>query len=319
MYNEELKTKFVRCYTSSISMAKLCSTVFNKVGKHEESWGADVCTRTIKELQPMIDSIVGFRARSKWSTLIILKDYVKWCLGNNIPGARDDMLKITTVGLDSVRAEMVSIPRHMQKYLDEICDPESVKSTDNIYRCFFWLAYSGMKEEDILKVRCSDVDLSSLTVRYNGEEFEIYREAIPAFKNCVELSSFVYNHPLYSTDRTVWRPRADGDTLIRGIRSVSSLNAMRMTISRKAKVAIDNQKTTQRLSYYRAYMSGMFFRMYEREKGGEPVDFTEHAIKFMDGREYKFTKGCKNEAIKKREIAKDYLEDYQRWKLAFFL
>ena len=319
MYNEELKIKFVRSYTTSVSMAKLCETIFNKVGQYEERWGEDVCTRTADELQPMIDNIVGFRSRSKWSTLIVLKDYVKWCLGTNVPNACDGMLKINTVGLDNVRTQMVSIPKHLQRYLDEIYDPESDQSTDNIYRCFFWLAYSGMKETDILEVKCSEVDFASLTVRHNGEEYEIYREAISAFKNCAELNSFVYNHPLYSASRTVWKPRAEGDTLVRGIRSTSSLNAMRMTLSRKAKEALDNGKTTQRLSYYRVYLSGLFYRMYEREKSGETVDFTADALKFMEGREYQFDKGCKNEAIKKREIAKDYLEDYQRWKLAFFL
>lgn len=319
MYNEELKTKFTRSYTQSPSMAKLCATIFNKVGQYEEKWGADVCTRTAEELQPMIDSIVGFRSRSKWSTLIILKDYVKWCLGTSVPNACDGMLKINTVGLDNVRTQMVSIPKHLQKYLDEIYDPESDQSTDNIYRCFFWLAYSGMKEEEILEVKCDEVDLTTLTVSHNGNDYEIHREAIPAFRNCVELSSFVFNHPLYSANHTVWKPRADGDTLVRGIRSVSSLKAMRMTLSRKAKEAIDDGKTTQRLSYYRVYLSGLFYRMYEREKSGEPVDFSDDALKFMEGREYQFEKGCKNEAIKRREIAKDYLEDYQRWKLAFFL
>lgn len=319
MYNEELKTRFVRSYTNSISTAKLCATVFNKVGQYEEKWGADVCTRTSEELQQMIDSIVGFRAHSKWSTLIILKDYAKWCLGNNVPGACDSMLYIEDTGLDKVRTQMVSIPKHLQRYLDDIYDPESAQSTDNIYRCFFWLAYSGMKEEDILNVKCDEVDLSTLTVYHNNEEFEIYREAIPAFKNCVELKSFVYNHPLYSANITVWKPRADGDTLVRGIRSVSSLKAMRITLSRKSKEAVDEGKTVQKLSYYRAYLSGLFYRMYEREKSGEPVDFTEAALRFMDGKDYKFEKGCKNEAIKRREIAKDYLEDYQRWKLAFFL
>ena len=319
MYNNELKTKFVRNYTQSLSVAKLCETIFNKVGQYEEKWNADICTRTAEELQPMIDSIVGFRSRSKWSTLIILKDYVKWCIGNNIPNACDGMLKINTVGLDNVKTQMVSIPKHLQKYLNEIYDPESDCSTDNIYRCFFWLAYSGMKEEDILDVKCEDVDLATLTVHYNGKDYEIYREAIPAFKNCVELGSFVYNHPLYSANRTVWKPRADGNTLVRGIRSTSSLKSMRMTLSRKAKEAIDNGRTTQRLSYYRVYLSGLFYRMYEREKSGEPVDFTQDALEFMEGREYQFEKGCKNEIIKRREIAKDYLEDYQRWKLAFFL
>lgn len=319
MYNESIKTKFVRNYTNSISMAKFCETIFNKIEYYELQWGADLCTRTVEELQPVINVMVGVRARSKWSTLIVLKDYVKWCIGEGIPDACDGMLKINTIGLDNIKIQMVSLPKHLQKYLDEIYDPEDMKTTDNIYRCFFWLAYSGMKEEDILNVKCNEVDLINLVVYHNGQSFEIYREAIPAFKNCVTLSSFVYNHPLYSADKTVWKTRADGDTLIRGIRSLPTLNSMRMTLSRKAREAIDANKTNQRLSYYKVYLSGLFYRMYEREKSGLSVDFTDAALKFMEGKEYKLEKGCKTKEIKKRQIINDYIEDYNRWKLAFFL
>lgn len=319
MYNESIKTKFVRNYTNSISMAKFCETIFNKIEYYELQWGADLCTRTVEELQPVINVMVGVRARSKWSTLIVLKDYVKWCIGEGIPDVCDGMLKINTIGLDNIKIQMVSLPKHLQKYLDEIYDPEDMKTTDNIYRCFFWLAYSGMKEEDILNVKCNEVDLINLVVYHNGQSFEIYREAIPAFKNCVTLSSFVYNHPLYSADKTVWKTRADGDTLIRGIRSLPTLNSMRMTLSRKAREAIDANKTNQRLSYYKVYLSGLFYRMYEREKSGLSVDFTDAALKFMEGKEYKLEKGCKTKEIKKRQIINDYVEDYNRWKLAFFL
>lgn len=319
MYNKEQKTRFVREYTHSLSNAKLCETIFNKIQPFEENWDADLCTRTSTELQPVIDTIVGFRARSKWSTLIILKDYVKWCIGNGVSGACDGMLQIKTVGLDSVKVQMVSIPKHLQKYLDEICDPENKQTTDNIYRCFYWLAYSGMKEEDILQVKISDVDFENMVVHHDGEEFTIYREALPAFKNCVTLDSFVYNHPLYSADKIVIKPRVDGNTLVRGIRSLPTVKSMRMTLSRRSKECIDKGFTTLKLSYYRVWLSGLFYRMYEIEKSGLPVDFTEAAIRFMEGKEYKFEKGCKNEKIKKREVAKDYLEDYQRWKLAFFL
>lgn len=319
MYNEEQKTKFVREYTHSLSMAKLCESIFNKIESFEQEWGADICTRTSTELQPVIDKIVGFRARSKWSVLIMLKDYVKWCIGNGVTDACDGMLQIKTVGVENVKTQMVSIPKHLQKYLDEICDAEDKQTTDNIYRCFYWLAYSGMKEEDILKVKCSDVDFTNMVVHYNGEEFIIYREAIPAFQNCSKLDSFVYNHPLYSADKVVIKPRAEGDTLVRGIRSVSTIKVMRMTLSRKSKECFDSGRTKLKLSYYRVWLSGLFYRMYEFEKSGLPVDFTDAAIKYMEGRDYKFEKGCKNESIKKREIAKDYLEDYQRWKLAFFL
>ena len=120
MYNEELKKQFVRSYTTSINTAKLCESVFNQFEAYERTWNADLCTKSAKELQPIVDSIVGLRARSKYSRLIMLKDYVKWCMGvANVPNACDGMLQINTVGLDKIRHQTIASPLHLQKYLQD--------------------------------------------------------------------------------------------------------------------------------------------------------------------------------------------------------
>lgn len=315
MYNEELKTKFVRGYTNSISTAEVCQTIFNAFEQYEVEWGADLCTRSTEELQPVVDGLVGFRARSKWMMLIILKDYVKWCIGMKVPGACDGMLKIETVGLEKVKHQTVASPLHLQRYLDSICEPESEETTDNIYRCFYWLAYGGVAEEDILSIKCSDVDLNNMVVRYNDTEVPIYREALPAFKNCVNLTQFVYKHPNY--DKLVYKDRADGDTLVRGIRSAPSIKAMRVELSRRSKAKMDEGKTDLKLSYFRVWISGLFYRMYERERAGMPVDFSAAAAQFMEGKTYKLDRGRNTPEAKKRQLTRDYLEDYERWKLAF--
>lgn len=315
MYNEELKTKFVRGYTNSISTAEVCQTIFNAFEQYEVEWDADLCTRSAEELQPVVDNLVGFRARSKWMRLIILKDYVKWCIGMKVPGACDGMLKIETVGLEKVKHQTVASPLHLQRYLDSICEPESEETTDNIYRCFYWLAYGGVAEEDILSIKCSDVDLNSMVVRYNSTEVPIYREALPAFKNCVKLTQFVYKHPNY--DKLVYKDRADGDTLVRGIRSAPSIKAMRVELSRRSKAKMDEGKTDLKLSYFRVWISGLFYRMYERERAGMPVDFSAAAAQFMEGKTYKLDRGRNTPEAKKRQLTRDYLEDYERWKLAF--
>lgn len=315
MYNEELKTKFVRGYTNSISTAEVCQTIFNAFEQYEVEWDADLCTRSAEELQPVVDNLVGFRARSKWMRLIILKDYVKWCIGMKVPGACDGMLKIETVGLEKVKHQTVASPLHLQRYLDSICEPESEETTDNIYRCFYWLAYGGVAEEDILSIKCSDVDLNNMVVRYNDTEVPIYREALPAFKNCVKLTQFVYKHPNY--DKLVYKDRADGDTLVRGIRSAPSIKAMRVELSRRSKAKMDEGKTDLKLSYFRVWISGLFYRMYERERAGMPVDFSAAAAQFMEGKTYKLDRGRNTPEAKKRQLTRDYLEDYERWKLAF--
>ena len=315
MYNEELKTKFVRWYTSSIYTAEVCKVIFSAFEKYENEWGADLCTQSTQELQPVVESLVGIRSKSKCIRLSILKEYVKWCIAMKVPGACDGMLKIDVMGLDKIRQQTVASPLHLQMYLDSICEPERAETTDNIYRCFYWLAYGGVSEEDIFGIKCSDVDLNDMVVRYDGGEVPIYREALAAFKNCVNLTQFVYKHPNY--DKIVYMDRAVGDTLVRGIRSAPSVKAMRVALSRRSKENIDEGKTNLRLSYFRVWLSGLFYRTYERERAGIPVNFSDAAAQFMEGKTYKLDTGRNTPEAKKRKVAKEYLADYERWKLAF--
>jgi len=319
MYNEELKTRFIQEYTKSISRAEACVQAFNAIEPFEVQWDADFCTKSAAELELVVEQLVGFRVRSRWLRIIIFQKYVKWCLAHKVKDACDGMLQVECAGLDKVRTQMVSNPTMLQAYLDVVCDPESEKTTDNIYRCFYWMAYSGMDEHDIMNVKCSDVDFDNMVIRYGGEEYEIHREAIPAFRNAATLTEFVYKHPNYPPDKKVIRNRALGDTLIRGIRSTTSLAALRVELSRRSKKFIEDGLTDKQLSYYRVYLSGLFYNMKKREEAGIPVDFTGVASRFMEGKTYKLDAGRNTPEAKKRAVVNDYLQDYERWKAAFNL
>lgn len=316
MYNQELKAKFIKGYTTSISTSKVCETVFKKFAPHEEKWGDDLCTKSAEDLQPVIDDLVGMRARSKYMRLIILKDYVRWCIGMGVPNACDGMLNITNVGLDKMRRQTVVNPDHLQQYLEDVCAPASECTTDNIYRCYYWLAYAGMDDEDILNVKCSDVDFKKMVVNYPRRHttVPIYTQSLEAFHNCVELEQFVYKHPNYT--KTVWKDRVPGDTLVRGIKSAStSIKAFRSALARLSKSA--EKKTTLELSYFRVWISGIFYRMNEKEKLGIEPNFNSIVSQQMEGKVYKLDIGRNTMEAKHRQLVNDYVEDYQRWKLAW--
>lgn len=314
MFNDEQKTRFIRSYTSSINTANVATNVFNSFEKHEQEWGDDLCTRSADELQPVIDDILGLRSKSRWMTLSILKEYAKWCLMMRVPDACDGMLHIEVSGIDKVRKQMVASPLHLQMYLDQVFDKESQETIDNIYRCYYWMAYGGISEEDTLFINRSDVDLELMLIRYNNTSVPIYREALPAFRNAMQLSSFVYLHPNYT--KTIRRDRVPGEELMRGIKATTKTMTIRSSLSRRSADAIKAGKTEQQLSFYRVWLSGLFYRIYERERAGVPVDFSEAAVNFMEGKTYVL---CGREKIehKQNRIERDYMEDYQRWKLAF--
>lgn len=314
MYNEEMKTKFIRGYTGSLNTAAVAETIFNAMEEHEKRWGADLCTKSCEELQPVIDQIVGLRSRSKWMTLIILKEYVKWCIAMKVPGACDGMLQIQSIGLEKVRHQMVSGPLHLQKFLDEIFEPESNEKIDNIYRCYFWMAYGGIDEEDTILIRNDQVDFDKMIINYKTTSVPIYREAVPAFRNAVSLNSFLYTNEHYK--KPIRRQRVPGDTLMRGIRATTKTFTIRTTLSKHIAKRVESGKTDLNLSFYRVRMSGLFYRVYEMERAGTPPSFSEAALRVMDGKAY-VLHGREKIEHKQKRIERDYMEDYQRWKLAF--
>ena len=314
MYNEDLKTRFIREYTGSLKTAKVATTIFNMLEKYETVWKADLCTKSTEELQPVIDNIVGLRSKSKWMMLVILKKYVKWCMDMKVPGACDGMLYIDIIGIDKIKKQMVSSPLHLQKFLNDIFDPESDETMDNLYRCRFWMAYGGIDENDVILIKSNDVDFQQMVIHYKTTSVPIYREAVPAFYNAVNLTSFLYKHPNYADP--IRRDRIPGDTLMRGMKSVAKTLTMRTALSQRNIKAVRNGLTDLQLTYGKVQLSGLFYRVYEKERAGIPVSFSEAALRFMEGKTYTLQERKKIEHIQNR-IEREYMEDYQRWKLAF--
>ena len=314
MYNEEQKKRFIKDYTGSLNTANVAMTIFNELEKYERAWNADFCTKDANELQPVIENITGLRNKSKWMSLTILKEYVKWCMAMKVPGACDGMLQIEAIGLNKIKKQMVASPFHLQRYLDDIFDRECDETIDNLYRCYFWMAYGGIDEEDTILIKNADVDLSQMLIHYKTTNVPIYREAIPAFRNAVTLTSFLYKHPNYT--KPIRRDRVSGDIIMRGIKATTKTFTIRTTISKRNIRAIENGMTDLQLSFCRVRMSGLFYRTYEMERAGIPVTFTEAALRFIDGKSYTLS-GREKIVHKQNRIERDYMEDYQRWKLAF--
>ena len=106
---------------------------------------------------------------------------------------------------------------------------------------------------------------------------------------------------------------------MRGVRAVTKTMTIRSILSRRSAEAIKEGRTELHLSFYRVWMSGLFYRTYENERAGIRPSFSEAAVDFMSGKEYAINGVNKRIKIshKQNRIERDYMEDYQRWKLAF--
>lgn len=317
MYNSDIKEEFINFYTDKENTKKNCVALFEVVARYEEKWGADICTRPTEDVIAVLDDVTGIRICTKAYRAAIIKKYLQWCVSKKIPGAINSMENIETpLGLDKLKSHTVSGPRHLQAYLDSVYSPEFQNTLDNTFRCFFWLAYGGMAEEDIFTVNTNDVDFERMIVRYRSTEVPIYREAVPAFKQCVESDAFHYERPINSKS-TLVSPRITGSILIRGCRAEPNVMSFRSTLSRQSKKALESGRTELELSYFRVWLSGLFYRMHENEQLGIKPDFLPTALQISEGKTYKLDKGRNKIGARIRRLAAEYMEDYLRWKLIY--
>lgn len=314
MYNSEQKIAFIRDYAHSNQVIKTCEHLFDDLGTFETNRGADICTMDAKTLSPVIETIIGLRVRSRWRKIGILRDYAMWCLQHGVEGACDGMLHVAVSGTEVMKTRMVANPIGLQHYLDDICDQESYETNDNVTRVIFWLLYGGVETSELQSIRESDVDFTTMSVHCGAREIPIYREAVPAFLNCVRLDQFARFRSEIVTERR-YTDRSGGDILIRGLRGVPSLQTIRINmISRRKKDKTVNKDL--KISPERVRLSGLFYRLAEAERNGIEPDFVKIAKDFMDRREYN-TDDPKTLRDMMQKTAKAYREDYECWKLAF--
>ena len=315
MYNDEQKNKFINECVANNKTKEVYISLFNRIEKHEISIGKDLCFMNSEEISKCISDIVG-SASTRRSTLSYLRKYIKWCV-ENVDGAIDNSDDIVIDRTETIKQKTVVNPTHMKRYLDTVFDPDDKKTNDSVYKCYLWMAYSGCPEDTIFEARKSNVDFSNMVFRFAENEYPIYVESLQCIRNCVDLDYFVYSHPNYAND--IIRPRVDGDSILRGVRSGQSVKAFRVTLSKKISKAIELGVTDIKMSHKRALMSGMFYRVYQTEQFGDYPSFKDEADKFMNGREYKLD-SCRNTRNTLRDkIARDFRKDYEDWKTSYNL
>lgn len=306
MYNSEIKERFVRSYTDKISVRTFCRRFFDVAQKFEEQWNADLCTRTPEEIQPLVNDASGLTTQSRDHTLSLIRTYVRWCIGqNNIPNVCEALLNINGGTSSKFKSHTVTSPVHLQKYLNDVFSPEEDKTVDIVFRTYLWMAYAGITQKDVLNIRTKNIDLSEMVVRYNDKLYPIYREGMKAIRLCVELDHFQTLRS--NTGKFVIINRADGDLIMRG-KTTFSNKTLQERISRKQKEANDNGATDLNLSFFKVWISGLFYRVYMDELAGIQPDFSQF---MMDIDSAKKTKGKPTEI---RRRAKLYYEDYLSWK-----
>ena len=212
-----------------------------------------------------------------------------------------------------MKTHTVANPLHLKAYLDYLFMPDCDHTVCCIYKTYWWLAYSGVDEEDTIKIKCRDVDLSDMVIRFNGREYPIYTEALQCIRDAATLDEFRFIHPVVGGDSTMIN-RVRGDELLRG-RSDACIDTLRSVMSRTQKrkkcECPKGEFADMQLSYYRVKISGLFNEVYELERAGICKGFDEAVDRFVAGKEYK------NESEIRHKTLVALNKDYIRWKMAY--
>ena len=315
MYNEDLKHRFISDTAMERNLSLSC---FRATAPCEEELGRDLCTMTADELKPALQAACGNKVRkeSRDRMFRAAMAYYKWCLDHEIDGA------VRMPDID--RQELIDVsdnfiirsPAHLQKCLDEVFDPESEETVDNVYRCYLWMLYGGLDNEHALMLKAENILFDRLRAEIDGEAAVIYPEAIPCVKNCVYLKQFQYKHPLYTNP--VWRDRTPGEYILRGVRATYNTNSrcLREDVARRIK---KKGGSDVRLSTKSVWFSGLYYRIFQHELAyGMQPEMTQFAALTPAGKKAIATNADKKSSLRQvmYEIASGLKEDYERWKKA---
>lgn len=315
MYNEELKERFLESVTESEHTRAVYRGIFRITEKFEIEAGLDVCEMDSVTGKKTAESLLNLSGASVEKRLTLLKQYVRWCVKNNVPGAALGFLDVRpTPPYNRMRDKMVSGARMLRDYLNIVFDPPEENTVHNLYRCYLWLAFMGAPYDRIAEIRRSDVDLAARTVTVYGEILSIPDEAIPEFRNCANLERFGIR------DSGKELIRYPGGMLLNGTNdSVNPVN-IRVKVSTLEKKACDEGWTKRRLSYNNTRLSGIFSRAMRDEMTGVKPDFSEAAQK-LEAEDARTGAVPKEEtrAYRISERERGLRQDYRRWKLVFLV
>lgn len=324
MFNEEMKTQFIREVATDDLQTADYQRLFRKSGKFETEWGIDICHADLAQTQAVVDEVIGFRAWGKNKSVGLLTKYIEWCKNKGVQSVSDAIYHVDTSGVVKMRNQTVRSPQQLSDYLDRVFGPRN-DTTRAILKAYFWLAFCGVYHEDVFFVKSSDVDLETMTIhihRYGNErQYPIYREALDVFRHCVKDNTFVYVHT--DPDWELPKERCAGDLLLRGIKTKNSIETISenrlLSGHRKCRNRLKKEELEQLpdLTYLRVWYSGLFCRAFQEEITGRKVDFkwTARESALHDITEKGYTEEELSQRINYAAIK--LKRDYTRWKKTF--
>lgn len=312
MLNEARKKNFLASFSTSKNTIANATRAFMLFDKKENETNCDFCEMPLSVIQPIIDDATTSRSSSVIAILSSLKSYVSWCRDHHFPTS-DAVFNVVINPSKKITNETVGDPAMLRAVLDTIFDDPKWKTTDIVYRAFFWFAYMGLYDTQAIDLNIDDVDLENMIVIYKKKKYDIPIQAKEDIYAAVESTYFVLYHEkqYYETECD----RAGGRAVLRTTRlRRPTLDNFRAAVSKKVK------PSPFKLSYRKILLSGWYYRWYMAELNGENLEphirsFAEQDYAYRETlltNKKSFDPKTKKDKI--NTLAKQLEKDYRFWK-----
>lgn len=328
MYNEERKQAFFEAKALEAGSINLLISLFERVAEYERSYGRDFAEMDEGQRSKTVGEVAGLSRKTIYGAESALKEYVKWCAeqGYAISGKPETIKADVT---ERIRRSMVSSPEDLLRTLEAVFPEPEINGIHAVYRTYLWLAFSGLDEQEAIRLTPEHLHFNKMEIRLPGANFSsypIYAEAAEDFKKACAMEQICENKGKKNIS-LIWKDRAPGNLILRGKMTDKPLEEVLKTsirplvsraFARAAQTAPLDIRTE--LSYRRAYMSGVFYRAWLEEKEGFEPNFIKYARVDFDQRNQKSGYKLNDRYTENHVISilrKSYEEDYRRWKEAF--
>lgn len=283
----------LEAYGDTAFAQKVITGILEDAQRFEKEWGIDCSVADTEQLQILVNHILRHRRFDPGVVPDTLSKYAAWRKKKKLPSGN----AIRHVVIDpaiKVRRGMVYSPTHLSDTLNTVFPPTQEDTTDILYCAYLWLAFSGLEEEQAMRVKSQDLNFDISAICIDGEKFPIYPDSLDAFYDSVRVEQFTVFRTKDGKRKPVDYLREPGDELLRGkqnnrgkITAGKIVTSFRPTISRRfAEIeAFDQSMGIVRdipyeISYDRVYLSGIYYRALKWEQAHhEPYSFTREAEK----------------------------------------
>ena len=318
MFDARTKIEFINDYAGEKGFAMTLRRLFNFFEPYEKEWGKDLACVDLDSLRAAFRQFLNERKDAQYHTLNYLHAYYHWRRRQGLP-VSDAIVRLHMDDRTRIVQQYVCGPEHLNevlRFLFSSAKPER----DALVRAYLWLAYAGLRSGEVVRVRTEDVDLRNMRIHLGDLDFPLYAEAVPDILTAMEATQFCV---LREKQGNYARKRAEGDLILRTYEREPRQQFYRMHIVRVLKSfegappPRDVPFLPHNLSFYRAYVSGHFFRMFEMERRGLPVDMSVILRPDMFAGEGDLADFADDPSVSSRRVPA-YTKEYNAWKDAFY-